>query len=726
MGNYTWPHTNHHWFTQLQAAPNNERAWVRILSLEAGELGDPLSGRLTVEELNATEPFDALSYCCGPLVLSCSITINGAPGFRITKNLWNALQRVRKTDSDRRIWVDAVCIDQEDEGEKSSQVRHMHAVYSLAEEVCIYLGECKTQRHRTGQGYYLLGEKALSDKRTYAIARWKDDSRSWADETCQKVFRDVRNQLGHWPERRGSLDYLTSVFPSHRIYHSPTDKFIAQLEDELLYDPVYNASSRQSWWKRLWTVQELLLAKHPVIYCGPCVMLWETISRIWIELDTSKERAHLGKGWKQMSSRMRMDITHLHALRGQSERNLHVLLLATIDKGFTEPKDRILALLGALPKGALSLDYGLDLRVIYTSAAMHCIATQHTFDILFSQWKRRYQIYSEPRRLYSCVPDLGQSRGTLSHTWKTPCLMRLEQGRWESAQVNTLPKIFSSEYECQRRKEGVSVLRSREIGMEVIENSASQCLIAFNGASVTAVSQIYRLGQHDLDCILTDLSTSPSRYFAESLCEGNRHWGVSATDRLGQHAYDIYALLLESCSLHLDGDPGLPVELKFEAQRQRENPWPIRRTDHNPEECMEFLAIADECIRRPWTKCLTDPLASCRRDWTGNSELGFTRKPGEVHEVLQTLLFGVRERKSWSGAFFITSDGHLGIGPESTHPGDQVVIFDGARSPFVLRALKNCSDYALLGDSFVLGLMHGEVREMDARGELESRTFVIQ
>jgi hypothetical protein len=134
MGTLTPPveasHTNHHWFTQLQAEPNKGRAWVRILRLEAGELGDPLSGRLTVEELDTAEPFDALSYCCGPPVLSCIINVNGAPGFRITKNLWTALQRVRKTDSDRRIWVDAVCIDQEDEGEKSSQVRHMHAVYS--------------------------------------------------------------------------------------------------------------------------------------------------------------------------------------------------------------------------------------------------------------------------------------------------------------------------------------------------------------------------------------------------------------------------------------------------------------------------------------------------------------------------------------------------------------------------------------------------------------------
>ena len=221
-------HTNHHWFTQLQAEPNRERAWVRILRLEAGRLGDPLSGRLTVEELNATEPFDALSYCCGPPVLNYSIIVNGASGFRITQNLWTALQRVRKTDSDRRIWVDAVCIDQEDEREKSSQVRHMHAVYSHAEEVCIYVGECRTRQYRESMRGHYLPE---------------------ADETCQTSSYDSRIRLdatGYWAGDCTSRDYFRSVFPGYRIYDSPTAEFIERLEDELLYDPVYNASSRQT------------------------------------------------------------------------------------------------------------------------------------------------------------------------------------------------------------------------------------------------------------------------------------------------------------------------------------------------------------------------------------------------------------------------------------------------------------------------------------------------
>jgi hypothetical protein len=269
----------------------------------------------------------------------------------------------------------------------------------------------------------------------------------------------------------------------------------------------------------------------------------------------------------------------------------------------------------------------------------------------------------------------------------------------------------------------MSVLSGRNATADLIENTASRCRIAFAEACVSTVSKLYKFGQDNLDWILTDLSRSTSQYFAESLCEGNRHWNVFTTDQQEQHAYDLYTLMLESCSLQRDGIPETPVDLKFEAQRQRENPWPVGVL-HAPEECVEFLALADECLRRSWDDCLAGPLASRRHDWTG--QLDFPKHADEVHEVLQPLILAVVDRKAWSGIFFITSDGHLGIGPESTQPGDQIVVLDGARSPFVLRNLENSTDYALLGDSFVLGLMHGEVREMDARGQLEPRQIVIR
>lgn len=62
--------------------------------------------------------------------------------------------------------------------------------------------------------------------------------------------------------------------------------------------------------------------------------------------------------------------------------------------------------------------------------------------------------------------------------------------------------------------------------------------------------------------------------------------------------------------------------------------------------------------------------------------------------------------------FPITTDGCLGIGPESTRLGDQIVVVGSARSPFVLRHLDDSADYALIGDFFALG---SGVRDLDAR-----------
>jgi hypothetical protein len=251
--------------------------------------------------------------------------------------------------------------------------------------------------------------------------------------------------------------------------------------------------------------------------------------------------------------------------------------------------------------------------------------------------------------------------------------------------------------------------------------------IAFSGAYITTISKLYCLGQHNIDWILADISRSPSRYFSESLCEGNTHWDMSTSYQEEQHAYDIYTLLLESRSLHEkceSSDAEVSTDLRFEAQRQRESIRNTRKTVHEPKECLDFLAIADECLRRPWKVCLTGPLASCRCDWTANRN--FPNRMSEVHGVLQILLDAVALYETWSGTFFISSDGHLGIGPESTQPGDQIVVLDGARSPFVLRALENSSDYALIGDSFVLGLMHEEVKDLYARGKLQSTKIVIQ
>jgi hypothetical protein len=63
--------------------------------------------------------------------------------------------------------------------------------------------------------------------------------------------------------------------------------------------------------------------------------------------------------------------------------------------------------------------------------------------------------------------------------------------------------------------------------------------------------------------------------------------------------------------------------------------------------------------------------------------------------------------------FFETEQGYFGLGPSWMKPDDQVVIFDGGTTPFILRNVgskkrKSGDTWQLVGDCFLLGWMHGD------------------
>jgi len=52
-----------------------------------------------------------------------------------------ALRYLRYEDRERILWVDAICINQTDLAEKSSQLKMMRDIYTSAERVVVWLGE---------------------------------------------------------------------------------------------------------------------------------------------------------------------------------------------------------------------------------------------------------------------------------------------------------------------------------------------------------------------------------------------------------------------------------------------------------------------------------------------------------------------------------------------------------------------------------------------------------
>ncbi|PVH71777.1 hypothetical protein DL98DRAFT_434531 [Cadophora sp. DSE1049] len=96
------------------------------------------------EHLPPVHPYDALSYTWGADAATMSISLDGII-FPVRENLHCALKRLRYQDTDRRIWVDAICINQVDVIERNSQVNQMRTIYSNADQVAVWLGAFTAQ-----------------------------------------------------------------------------------------------------------------------------------------------------------------------------------------------------------------------------------------------------------------------------------------------------------------------------------------------------------------------------------------------------------------------------------------------------------------------------------------------------------------------------------------------------------------------------------------------------
>ncbi|KAM0162373.1 hypothetical protein ACHAQE_003816 [Botrytis cinerea] len=111
----------------------------RLVLQPAVNFDDPLHSHLDVVSLESSPDFEALSYVWGSTTPAKTITL-GDRLVTIGPNLDNALRNLRLLAAPRILWVDALCINQDDLDERASQVALMRRVYSDASTVLIWLG----------------------------------------------------------------------------------------------------------------------------------------------------------------------------------------------------------------------------------------------------------------------------------------------------------------------------------------------------------------------------------------------------------------------------------------------------------------------------------------------------------------------------------------------------------------------------------------------------------
>jgi hypothetical protein len=91
--------------------------------------------------------FEALSYTWGEKnqleIVHCQASDHSKSiaYMKVTSNCASALKRLRHAVHVRKLWVDAICIDQSNTNERSAQVRIMQRMYRGASQVIVYLGD---------------------------------------------------------------------------------------------------------------------------------------------------------------------------------------------------------------------------------------------------------------------------------------------------------------------------------------------------------------------------------------------------------------------------------------------------------------------------------------------------------------------------------------------------------------------------------------------------------
>ena len=199
----------------------------------------------TVSLLNSPS-YVALSYAWGNSTTPQIIHINGEP-VPVGENLAAALSHIRKPDRPIILWVDAVCINQDDKLERSHQVSIMTVIYSKAEYVLAWLGVAADHSDKAMDLYSTIG--------TQSIGAGILDLRG----------NDLQNLAN--PEEDERLS---------RIKHSLDA--CAEEVDLILFDESFTSLSKREYWTRTWIVQELTVAQHVLLMCGSTTLPFRTFS----------------------------------------------------------------------------------------------------------------------------------------------------------------------------------------------------------------------------------------------------------------------------------------------------------------------------------------------------------------------------------------------------------------------------------------------------------------
>jgi hypothetical protein len=362
---------------------------IRILVLHPSRnRADPIE--CTFETVNLGHDhldYEAVSYTWGDPVEGwqlddqrmnlCSLneTIKG--------NLAAALRRFRHETNERRLWVDALCINQADHGERAQQVAMMAQIYSRAARTLVWLGEDTEEV----DGAVIISACKAIDVDGPSFGSMNDDERQlWSKQMHQALD----------PTLHFSSPWKSAGKPTTEMF------------DELEYLIVCAAQAfiHRRYFTRRWVLQELFNAKSAIVHCGAYKINWDVLIKGCKRLPIEIQRpAPVDPGMDMVQVGV-----YLEALDTYSS---PVLDLMWCLKYFgtsecSDQRDRIYALLG-FSSGAniIKADYSIPPAEVWLKVGLALIREGYSGLLVTTAAEQFYQGFERAAGLPSWLPDFS-------------------------------------------------------------------------------------------------------------------------------------------------------------------------------------------------------------------------------------------------------------------------------------------------------------------------------
>ncbi|ROV88842.1 hypothetical protein VMCG_10186 [Cytospora schulzeri] len=220
-----------------QYKPLRKGPEIRLLEIKPLRDGTTSPFSLQIYDFSRLPPFEAISYTWGRPDFDSSITCDGKC-LPITKNCATVLKYLRREAAwARRVWIDQICINQNDMPERSDQVLLMTEIYSRAQQVIAWIGECDEDERRCLE---LLA--TLDITRDMIVA---------ADNYARNLPWGEEPHIG-----RSGIVCLESP------------ELEPWLEEGGWAPVIFRRLVSRPYFKRLWIVQELTVARRVTLKCG--------------------------------------------------------------------------------------------------------------------------------------------------------------------------------------------------------------------------------------------------------------------------------------------------------------------------------------------------------------------------------------------------------------------------------------------------------------------------